>query len=349
MTLEELNTPTCAELETDLSAFVDGEVENIDMDKLMSHIDDCAHCQSLIEQLRQMARLHRACFTEEDILETLDGSEIFRNITSELVDEKIRKVAELFYQIGKAYLLKGFAKKNHEARRHHDRNKRYVFRVRTRPMAIESAKQRTGSLFREMEDISRSSDLQNRRLKRAKSFFWTNRRKKTEYLEYGRRFIEESLAIDPDNAESRLYLGAYFYAGLKKYDEAKEQFRKVLGLDNVADTSRADALINLGWIYTLERNYNEAKACFREVVKSGVIDKFPRYYRSLVFLAITYARLGEYENSISSFSEIFEIFPRRTEKIRNEIWDLQSFRSMIDAQKGFKRDLQDKVPLLFAS
>ncbi|MHC4945965.1 MAG: hypothetical protein ACYTG7_23370, partial [Planctomycetota bacterium] len=99
----------------------------------------------------------------------------------------------------------------------------------------------------------------------------------------------------------------------------------------------------------LERNYVEAKACFREVVKSGVINKFPRYYRSLVFLAITYARLGEYENSISSFAEIFEIFPRRIEKIRSEIWDLQSFRSMLDAQQGFRRDLQNKVPLLFAS
>ncbi|MHC4942773.1 MAG: anti-sigma factor family protein, partial [Planctomycetota bacterium] len=223
MTLEELNTPTCAELETDLSAFVDGELDNIDMDKLMSHIDNCVHCQSLIEQLRQMARLHRACFTEEDILDTIDGSDLFRNITSELVDEKIRKVAELFYQIGKAYLLKGFAKKNHETRRHLNGSKRYVFRVRTRPMAIERAKQRTGSLFREMEDISKSSDLENRSLKRAKSFFWSNRRKNTEYLEFGRRFIEESLAIDPENAESRLYLGAYFYAGLKKYDEAKEQ------------------------------------------------------------------------------------------------------------------------------
>lgn len=351
MKLHDQRPTTCIELEDDLHAFVDGELGTIEFDKVLNHVEECEHCQSVIEQLRQMARLHRASFNPEEMLEFLDGAEIFQNITSELLDEKINKVADLFYQIGKAYLMKGFNQKNSSRKggKNAKNNMRHIFRLRTQPLALEKSRMKTGRLFREIDGISRCSDSNSKQVKRARSFFWNQRKNTGNFLEIGRRFIEESLIIDPERAEPRLYLGAFFYAGIKNYAEAKKQFRKVLELKNLSKANRSDALINLGAIYTIECNYGEAKACFKEVVKSGIIKEYPRYYRSIIFLAITYAKLGEFEKSITFFKEIFSIFPKQIEKIRTEIWDLQSFQSVLEARQGFRKDLQNRIPVLFAS
>lgn len=341
------NSPTCIEFDSDISAFVDGELDSIAADQLMDHLEACDHCQERIEQLRQMARLHRASLNPEEIIASMDGQEIFKGITDELLTEKIGKVAELFYEIGKACLLKGFKGKDQRVRSKN--SMKHIFRARTRPLALENSRLKTSRLFREIEGITKNSPSSSRDVKRARSFFWSHRKASGGFLELGRRFIEESLSIEPGRAEPRLYLGAYFYAGKKDYKEAKKQFRKVLRLENLSEANRADALINLGSIHFIERNYIEANACYREVVKSGVVKRYPRYYRSIIFMAITYGKIGDFENSIASFKEIFRIFPKQIEKIRNEIWDLQTFKSMVNARQDFRKDLKDRIPVLFAS
>jgi len=347
MKLQEQKPASCVEFEADLSAFVDGELDTLDANKLMHHVDGCSRCQELIEQLGQMGRMHRACYSEEDILGALDGAEIFQNIASDLLHEKSGKIADLFYQIGKAYLLKGFAR-GREAGASPD-SIRHVLRPRTRPLAIETAKMKTGRIFREIEGLSAQMPVPHKTLKRAGSFFRTTRRRQDGCLELGRRFIEESLAIDPERAEPRLYLGAYFYAGMKKYQEAKEQFRKVLSLPNVSEVNRADALINLGALYTIEYQYAEAKACFQEVERSGVIKQYPRFYRCLIFLAVTCAKLGEFDEAMDVFGRIAASFPKRIDQIRCEIWDMHSFQNVVQMHDGFRESLRNRIPVLFAS
>lgn len=343
MRLEQQKSKLCIDLEGDLSAYLDGELDTIDAEKVTSHLDGCAKCQGYVEQMRQMARLHRSCFTPEDIFANIDPASMFKNITSELIDEKIKKVAELFYQIGKAYLLKGFAKKNRKNKVRHN------IRVRQRPVELDKAKMKTGRLFREMTDLAASSDTSKRNLTRAKSFFSTTRRERNDYLKIGRRFIEESLALDPKKEESRLYLAAYFSIGSSNYEAAKEQYRKLINMAGVSELNRTESLINIGCLYSIEYRYGEALTCFREVLKSGVIKKYPRFYRCLIFLAITHAKMGEFDQSISFFDRTVKSYPKQVDSIRDEIRGMKSFQTVVDSHDGFRRDLESRVPALFAS
>jgi Tfp pilus assembly protein PilF len=332
------------DLEADLSAFVDGELAEIDAKRTMDHLDGCPHCQGFVEDLRQFAKMHKACFDHEAILDVFDGVEIFQNISSDLLKEKIQKVAELFYEIGKAYTVKGFSMKSRRPRntrsvRHH---------MRSRPVALAQAKQKTGSIFSEMKDLTNVSGLSMKQLDRAKTFFRAQRSVRDGYLEVGRKFLEESLSIDPDRAEPRIFLGCYYFV-VHKNEQARDQFRKVLAMSGLSEENRTEALLNMGQSLCTECRYTEAVECFKEVVSSGVIQKHPRYYFSLILLAITYAKLGNYGKSITYFDRTVRNFPKHINEIRKKLWDMSSFQNVLQSQNRFRQDLEHKIPALFAS
>ena len=131
--------------------------------------------------------MHRDCFNEEAILSNFDAPKVFQGITSELIEEKVLKTAELFYQIGKAYLTKGIAA---QCRFQNNRTlKKVRHDMKARPISIEKATLKAGRLFREMGDLSKSSGLSNRRYKRAESFFRNTRKNKSDLLEVGRNLL----------------------------------------------------------------------------------------------------------------------------------------------------------------
>ena len=76
------------------SAFVDGELKEIDAKNVMDHLNRCPTCRGFVDLIRQYAHFHRDAFDEDAILESFDGEEAFQGIASELLREKILKVAE---------------------------------------------------------------------------------------------------------------------------------------------------------------------------------------------------------------------------------------------------------------
>jgi tetratricopeptide (TPR) repeat protein len=200
-----------------------------------------------------------------------------------------------------------------------------------------------------MKDLSDTSKLASKSFKRANAFFRTSRKSGNEGIEIGRRFLEESLAVDPERPEPRICLGCYYSLGVRNYDKAREQFRKVLMLGGLDEERRSEALINLGLALKIELKYEEALACFREVVKSGVIKRHPRFYRCLIFLAITYAKIGKYEQSVLAFQRTVKEFPRKIREIRKELWDMRTFQNVVQSEPLFRRDLEKRIPVLFAS
>jgi tetratricopeptide (TPR) repeat protein len=338
------SSPICADLEADLSAYVDGELDHIDAKTMISHLDGCMHCQSFVEDLRQFARMHKNCFDNEAVLSALDGTEVFQNITSDLLIEKILKVADLFYKIGKAYMTKGLASNG----RRTGKVKKVHHHWRTRPMAIAKARMKTGSLFREMNDLANASGVSMKQFTRAKTFFRAHQGVKIDHLEIGRRFMEECLSINPDRPEPRIFLGCYFFV-MRNNEKAREQFRKVLGMTGICEEVRTEALLNLGQSLVAERRYSEAVECFGEVVRSGTIKRHPRYHLCLIFLAITYAKMGHYGKSITYFDRTVKDFPKHINEIKKKLWDLSSFQNILQTQVWFRKDLEHKFPALFAS
>ena len=350
MRYDKLSARVCNEFELDLNAFVDGELKDIDAKRVMKHLDACSHCQGYMEHLRKFARLHQACFNEEAILASFDAPQIFQNITSDLVDERIANVSELFYQIGKAYVARTIASGcTFKVGKSGKETRKVRLHMVKRPMALDKTRMKAGSLFREMNDMSEAGKGKNKRVTRAHSFFRKHRNKDTSDVDVGRRFLEESLAIDAEKPEPRIYLGIYFFVVRKNYTQAREQFRKVLALPGLSEEHRSHCLINLGLTFNTEYKYEEAMACFHDVVKSGVINRYPKLYRCLVLLAITYAKLGKFDRAISTFAETVKDFPKRIDEIRKELWEMRTFQTVVSSHPMFRKDLEERIPALFAS
>jgi len=343
---EEMTSPLCRHLEADLSSFVDGELDAIDGGRVMEHLEECPRCREYIESLRRFAAFHRAGFDPEALAGSLDGKGLFREITGELLREKVERVAELFYQLGKAYLTRGFARRGRVGRGPRARRVRHD--MATPPRPIDRTRTKANRIFREAGDLASAGGHSGKALKRARGFFRAVRTRGGDDLEIGRRFMEESLAIDPDRPEPRIFLGCYYYVGARKYEAAREQFRKVLLLPGLSDEHRAEALLNLGLTHNIECRYEEALACFREVVKRGIPKKHPRFYRCLLFLAVTHAKLGEYEESVEGFHRAVRDFPSRVDEIRKDLVEMPSFQQVVSAAPRFRAALERRVPVLFA-
>lgn len=344
---EETTTLLCRGLEGDLNAFVDGELDTLDTAKVMNHLEACPHCRDYVDALRRFAAFHRTSFDPEALSSGMDGQGLFQEITGELLQEKVARIAELFYQLGKAYLTRGFARRGRVGRGPEARRVRHDMASPPRP--IDRTRSKANRVIREAGDLAHAGGHSGKTLRRAKGFFRAVRARNGEDLEIGRRFMEESLAIAPERPEPRIFLGCYYYVGARKYAAAREQLRKVLLLPGLSEEHRAEALVNLGLTYNIEYRYAEALACFREVVKSGIHRRHPRFYRCLLFLAVTHAKLGEFEESLQGFRRTVRDFPSRVDEIRKDLFEMRSFQQVISATPRFREDLERRVPVLFAS
>lgn len=340
----------CTGLEAELNAFVDGELEVLKMEQVTNHLMECPGCQRFVDKIRDLAHLHRSAKNENEVLSAFNSTAIYQSITSELISEKIPKIAELFYQIGKAYLAKGLQTKDYVLTKVTKVVNKINMEMSTPPVSIERGKLQTGRLLREIDDLAKSSGMTgNQTHKKAQTFFHQTNKSKDDILELGRGFMEESLLIDPNKAEPTIYLGVYYYLGIKDYENGIQQFKLALECEDISEENKTIALMNLGSIYSILYKYDEAAASFEEIEMSGVLNRHPRFYRCLVYLAATYAKLGEYNQSVTTFDKTVKSFPKHADQIKTELGKMDTFQQVIKKQPGFRRSLEERVPVLFAS
>ena len=102
-------------------------------------------------------------------------------------------------------------------------------------------------------------------------------------------------------------------------------------------------------MYSIECQYGEALECFRQVAKSGMVNDHPRFFRCLIFLAITYAKLGDFEGAISTFDKTVKDYPKKIEEMREALKEMNTFQNVVKNQPQFRRRLEERLPVLFAS
>jgi|GEM_PF-2241092 len=331
----------CTDIEMELNAFVDNELKEIHVQGVLDHLDMCPSCRRYVDQLRVYAQMHRDCHHQETLLGTIDAPQIFQNITNTLLEEKISKLSDLFYQIGKAFVVKGSKIKG--------RQRRMRQTLFSKPSPLGMTTQKAKNMIREAGELSRLNKDYEKVVKKARSFFRMVSRRQDENLELGRRFVEESLSIKPDAVESRIYLGFYFTI-TRRYDQALTQFRKVLALPGVSEENRMITFKNIARLFILEKKYDDALGCFKEIEKSGFIKKKPMFlYRVLTQLATTYAKASNFEKSIEYFDRIVKEFPKKIADTRNELCSMETFQNLLLHEHVFRETLQKKIPALFAS
>ncbi len=322
----------CVQFQLDLSCLVDGELDEVAAAQAIAHLEDCDVCRTFFDDARDQVRAHRELADPEGLLarySTLLGERAGSDLESAGL---VQRLATIFYQLGKAYVLAGidpgfrtrvFEKAAHVASLQ-TRGRGFVDGV------LASGRGTVGDI-----DWSEARHMLNGRLERIES-----------PLEKGRRLLEEALTSEPDHEEARIYL-AWLDAHEGKRIRAAHSLRQVFQ-SSVSDGNRAFAAILLGKLLGEEGEHKKAIACNRWVVASGLLERDERFFYARFNIAIHHAALGERERCMQAFRLLLDRHPGRRAESANFFQRSALTQAWIQRQPGFMEELLRACPELVA-
>ncbi|GJM21701.1 MAG: hypothetical protein DHS20C15_16160 [Planctomycetota bacterium] len=347
-----INPPAmaCEAFAIDISSLVDGELESAPTARLVEHMDACSSCRDAFDAFRRLSRLGRLAAEDLDaqIVERVDPRKLFAGVTRCLVDDHTAELSALFYELGKAYA--------YTANRALEERERQSVLGAKRAIAIRGGELHAKRLLREAEGIERVGEHR----RPSGSLFRGSRRLFAERgdahsgagpvktaMERARRFLEESLALQPERSESRLWLG-FVHALQGRHDRARLEFRRVY-LEGNDVVHRLMALQSLGKLHSVEGDYRRAAECFREVVEHQGAESEPGLFASFLNLPVNCAKAGLHDESVSHFAELTRRFPARVSQIRGLLARKSQFQRLLHLDPRLRADLSRSVPTLFAA
>jgi tetratricopeptide (TPR) repeat protein len=323
----------CSNFQVDLSCLIDAELDEHAAGRAMVHMEACECCRQFFDDTRTHVALHRDVADPERLFARfamlkLTGAESLRAVEGL---DLVHRLATVFYQLGKAYVLAGidpgFRERVFESivpvESTQTRGRGFVDGV------LLQGKTTAGGL-----DWQRARAMLNGRLERIES-----------PLEKGRRLLEEALAIDPSHEEVQLYL-AFLHGHEGRRVTAAEEYRQVFHTA-IQDTNRGHAAIQLGRLYSAEKNYRKAIACWRWVTISGLADADDRFFVARFNLGMVYALTHNRRRSLGYFRELLDRHPSRVAEVAELFSRSPKLREAIDDQPGFPEDLVKTCPELF--
>lgn len=321
----------CAHFQVDLSCLVDGELDDAAGVRAMAHLEACEPCREFFEDTRLQVRAHR------DMVDPAPLAERFAILVGRAgedvdVSELVHKLATIFYQVGKAYLLLELRPERtsifEEAVKIED--------ARARGRGFVDGVVARGSDGLGGVDWTSARGMLNGKLSRVEGA-----------LAKGRRLIEEALNIDPDHEEARLYLG-YLHAHDKKPLRAQREFERLF--EHALDvTNRAHAATQLAKMHAVEGDYRRALVYSRWVTMSGVDELDERFYYARFNIGMYWAHLRRSDRSVASFRTLLDRHPERAAEVAGYFANSPWLRSAIDSQEGFAELLITTCPELFRS
>jgi lipopolysaccharide biosynthesis regulator YciM len=133
-----------------------------------------------------------------------------------------------------------------------------------------------------------------------------------------------------------------------RHDRARIEFRRVYRT-GAEPVHRMMALQFLGNVHSTQGEYGRAVECYQEVVASGLVDTEPRFFTSLVNLAVSCAKAGYGARCVEVFSEVVSRFPARLDLVRTLLSRKEGFRALLQQQATLHDALRRQVPALFAA
>ncbi len=341
-----LTGQACLDFEQDINLFVDHELPAEDTGRLVSHLDGCTDCRGFVDDLRKLASLNRiqAADFDQARVDLVDKHALFAAVTGTLLDDKRAELSRLFYELGKAYVLKGNGALTSELQRS-------VLPARE-PVDIRSATGRGRRLSREAEELEAAARTNGSResgslFRRSRRLFSSSSRAGSGALANGRRLLEEALALDAGLDEARLYLGFHHMLS-GRFDRARVTYREV-SLHGQDPVHRMMALQMLGNVHATGGDFEQAIECYTKVVESGLLDDEPRLFTALVNLAVNCVKVGRVTQGIDHFRDLVQRFPSRVDQTRALLSRKQGFAALIDRHATLADDLRRQVPVLFAA
>lgn len=335
----------CSEFELSIHEYVDDELNSFDARSLLVHLELCDSCRGSVESVRSQIRIHRESLDFEKMAAEFDRGAFFQHLTGELLTSNVERLADLFYELGKAYFVSG------------NDSKLKLF-LHRKAVSVERSRAESRRLLKESDALADSENAMEQRrvrasLRRAGQFLKGRRVGKAARgagrtaLDNARRFLEECLILTPDNIKARIILIQYFVR-VDRPQEALEECRKALHGSDITNTHRAMILQAMGNTHSYLTEYDRAVACFQQIVDEKIVDDDARFFTVHLSLAMSQAKLDQFERSEEAFGHMLSLYPEKLEEARGVLEGANVFGRLLREQEDFRTGLVSRYPMLFA-
>ena len=347
----------CLQIQVDLSAMVDAELDAASVRRVMVHFDACPACRAFFHGIRLQLQLHQhlgeilaaggsAALRDEaprNGKPSLIGSGLDDHALSNLVQAPLgdaaqelrsklmanrEQLARILYELGRNFVLMGVSPNFSRV-------------VASEPVPIPEVCRRGQRLLDEVQRLA--NDGLPGEWVRAKDLFDNGRlTSPPENLNTGRRLLADSLMLRPDSHETRIMLGhAHHVAG--DHDAARREFSLVLEQSQDKMT-RAYALLHLGNVYLEEGQIAHSVPYFQELVELNVKEKPLFLYAAAFNLALAFAQLGQFADCRRWLETLRERFPHRRRAVADELHRCTTFRRKLNEQPAIANEFAVAFP-----
>lgn len=314
-------------LQQDLSCFADGELDEARAAVAMMRIEDDADAASFLADLQGFAKAHRELADPDRLLARM----AMMTGAAPLASDVEHRLASIFYQLGKAYLLAGL-----------DPNT-LLERVFEAEVAVDRTRlagrgfvDGVVSAGRGSEDIDwqHTRALLNGRLERIE-----------DPLEKAVRLLDHALEVDPDHEEARFYL-AYLDAQQGRTMRAQERWTDLFDSALKAE-NRGHAAIQLGRLHQDEGNHRRALGWYRWILMSGLAAEDPRFWVVHFNIAMTWLAAGDQARSLDYFRSLIDARPDHVAEVAAVATQAPLLQETLEQDHGFAEALLARCPELF--
>lgn len=367
--LTQTTADPCLQIQVDLSAMLDGELEKASVRRVLVHADLCPSCRMFLQAIRTHVQAHadlHAIFEGDDLGTVhLDGGDASRGsldagawqsgsrqsgsrqggsrqggsrLAAELRQKLLESrsaLARILYELGRGHVLLGTSPNFYRA-------------VAREPVPIPDVCMRGRSLLDEVNRLApalANDDARHEWVRARLLFDGSKLSSPRANLEKGVTLLREALVLSPRYHEARIYLGHAYHIEHER-DLARHEFRVVLA--NTDDPIvRAFALENLGNVDLEEGFPDRAIPHFLALVESGVVTREPRFFTTYFNLALAYGLLAEFAACTEWLARLHDEFPHKRRIIGNELRTRAQFAAAVARRPDVAAAMARDFPVWF--
>ncbi len=300
----------CLQIQVDLSAMLDGELDPASVRRVMVHSDVCMGCQAFLRGIRSQVQAHRELAAVDAALAGPEGSERADVLRRKLTENR-RKLSRILYELGRGFVLMGLSPD-------------FSREVAKEPVPVPDMAQRGRNL---LDEVARGEVGIDPEWVSAKELLDGQLRTPEENLAKGQRLLSECIALDPEQHEARIYLGLLHYVRGQR-SLARRQFAQVIA-DNQDALTRAYAVLNLANIHLDEGDTGGAVELLLPIVHSDVVKRQPRLTMTYFNLGLAYGMQGRFEDCLFWFRRLHDEVPHKRAAVSRELARRRQFVHLV--------------------
>lgn len=303
----------CLQIQVDLSAMLDGELDPAGVRRVMVHSDFCASCREFLDGIRSQVRMHKRLAAAMVPAAGADDADttVLSQLREQLTANR-RKLSRVLYELGRGFVLMGLSAD-------------FSREVAKEPVPVPDMAMRGRNL---LDEVARSgAGAPGPEWVAAKQLFDGQVRTCEENLARGQRLLSECLGLDGECHEARIYLGLVHYVRGQRV-MARRQFQEVLA--QAQDRRiRGFALLNLGNLHLDEGDGEGAVALLLQLVDSGVIAEQPSLSTAYFNLGLAFGLTGQFGQCLGWFQRMVRELPHKRSWMARELERRSQFVHLI--------------------